>query len=635
MLEGLRKAQQNWLGKIIITILFSILILSFAMVFVQSYLVRTPENTVITAGKTTVSADAVSSAFQDVMAQQSRAANRQISPKEARAMQLDQQALAQLVSMAVLDENTRKLGLAVSDEMVRNYILALPRFQSALGFDRPAFDSYLRDRNMSEGAFIDEQRAAMMREQLGSALALGLTVPQPMQELAFRLANEKRDASYFVLTEANVGDIPAPTKDQLEATYQDNKGQFRAPEYRSFEAISVLPENIAKPADVSDEDARKAYETLKATRYPEVERRTIQQISFANAKEAEDALARLKAGKVTYDALATEHKVAPESLTIGTLTRQEVLDAAVAEAAFSLPQGQYSDVVTSRFGPLILRVTKVGPSSFNDFKDEIKGLIANERAARLASDLRDDIEDMTANARPFAEIAKEKNLQLVEVKAVDQAGLDLNGKAVEGVPDKQRLLQAVFNAEIGSDNASLQTPDGGYVWYHVTNITPSRDRSLEEIQPQIAEIWKGNEINTRLAKQAADHVAQIKTADDLKKVAAAAKANVKTLQKQGRTGTPPADFGTDGFQRLFATPVGTPASVANGQNRVVFLVNAADVPAFNDQSNEVKLLTTRLGQDLGLDLITSYIGNEQKHLGVTVDQNVARRVFNPGSGGEN
>lgn len=631
MLEGMRKAQKTWLGKIILSILFGFLIVSFGIWGINDVFRGRQSNTVITAGKTEVPFEALQSAHFILQRQVEQSQGAPLTPREAQAMRLDQQALSQLVSQAVLDENARKLGLSVSDDTVRQHIFSLPAFQGALGFDRNILDSYLRNLSMTEEGFVADQKAALTRQQLGEGLSSGIPAPLPMQEFSFRLVNEKRDVSYYVLSEASAGDLPTPTAEQLEAAYQENKGQFRAPEYRSFEALVVRPDALVKPDSISDDDVRAAYENLKATRYSSDERREIQQIVFGNEQEAKDALDRLNANNVTFEALAAERKLDSASLSIGFLTKKEILDSKVADAAFSLAKDQVSGIVESRFGPTLLRVTRIGTLTFDDLKDEIKASLVKERAVRTAGILRDEIEDMTANARPFSEIAKEKNLNLIQVGAIDKTGRDMDGKPVSGLPNEETLVRAVFASDIGVDNASLSSGDGGYIWYHVTNITPSRDRTLDEIRPQITDLWKNSVTDDRLSKLATEQAERIKSPEDIQKIAAEAKTEAKSAQQLARNGNPLSEFGAEGYARIFSTPVGKPASVANGNNRIVFLVTSAAVPAFNKDDAATKALSAQLAQSIGGDLIYEYIGYSQKELGVTIDQNVARRLFSSGA----
>ncbi len=627
MLEGLRKAQQNWLGKIIITFLFGILIIAFSMVFIPRDMLSSQSTTVITAGKTTVSVDALKTDYQRFLKQVEMQSQRPVTAAEAKAMQLDRSVLSSSVSRAVLDENARKLGLSISDDAIRESIFAIPAFKTALGFDRNALTSYLNSMQMSEPAFFALQRSDIVRTQLLTPMTTGVTAPKAMQEFATRLVNERRDVTYYTVTDAAAGTIPEPTEAQIEATYQDFKAQFRAPEYRAFEALAVLPDALGKPDSISDDEARKNFEGFKQSGTFGPERRTYQQILFSSDQQAKDALARLKANKATFDALALEQKIAPEALTFGPSSKADILDPKIAETVFTLAKNQTSELIASPFGPVLLRVSEIQTIPFEDVKAQIKARLARERVQPQINTLRDSIEDMTANARPFSEIANELKIPFIEVKAIDKSGLDMNGQKVPGLPEAEQLIRATFASDIGVPNAALNMRDGGGIWYVITNVTPSRDRTLSEVRTQVVDIWKRIETTNRLAKIATDQLAQIKTPADLATVAAQSKAQVATARQLTRAGTPPAGIPAAALERVFSTPVGTPSSLNGGTSQVIFIVTAATLPANGSTAPETAKLTDQMAQGVSQDIVLEYITRSQKDLGVVVDQNMARNAF--------
>ena len=98
--------------------------------------------------------------------------------------------------------------------------------------------------------------------------------------------------------------------------------------------------------------------------------------------------------------------------------------------------------------------------------------------------IHDEIEDLRAGAKPLADIAKEKGLTLVQIPAVDAGGLDKAGNPVD-LPEKDAVVKAAFASDIGVDNEALRTGTG-YVWYDVTGIEPSREKTLDEVRDQVA-----------------------------------------------------------------------------------------------------------------------------------------------------
>ena len=320
---------------------------------------------------------------------------------------MDQQVLARLVNEAVLNERAKELGLSVSDQLVVRTIADQPGFRGPDGqFNRAQFEAVLRDNGLTEAGFVREQRNSLARLHLAEAIGGAISTPLAAQEAQHRFQNERRAVTYLILQPAAAGEIPAPTQEQLQAFYEERKASFRTPEYRALNVLSIDPAAVAKPGSVSDADARQRYEQNKA-RFGTPERRRLQQIVFPNQAEAEAEFNRIKEG-TAFEAIATERGVSPQDLELGTLTKAEMLDPAVADAAFSLQEGAVSGPVQGRFGTVLVRAAKIEPEAVKPFEEvaaEVKAQVALERARTELDRLHDQIEDMRASARPLAEIA--------------------------------------------------------------------------------------------------------------------------------------------------------------------------------------------------------------------------------------
>ena len=181
---------------------------------------------------------------------------------------------------------------------------------------------------------------------------------------------------YFLLPASVAGDIPAASEDALKAFFNDRKSSYRAPEYRGMTILTLEPDTIANPAEVSDADAEAAYQKLagKDPQFGAPEKRDLQQILFPNEGDAAAAEAKLKAG-ASFDDLVKDRGLKAEDTDIGETTKDAMLDQAEANAVFALPQGGVSGVLKSQFGPVIVRVKGIIPSTvkpYAEVADEVK-----------------------------------------------------------------------------------------------------------------------------------------------------------------------------------------------------------------------------------------------------------------------
>lgn len=630
MLRGLRKAGQTLVGKIIATIFFGALIVSFAIWGIGDIFRATPPTTVAKVGSTDISVFQMQNAYNTELQRLGRQFRTVISPQQAKAFGLDQQVLSSLITEAVMAEQAKKLGLSVSDQLIASTILEDPAFKGADGqFNRAMFDQVLRNASLTEAGFVGEQRKAMTRIHLAEAIAGDITIPQAAREAMHRYSSERRAASYVVLTPATAGEIPAPTNEQLQSFFNERKSAFQAPEYRAVAVLALDASAVAKPDSVSEADARQRYEQEKA-KFGTPERRTIQQISFPSQEEAGAASKKIKEG-ATFDAIAAERNVPAQDLELGTFTKAEMLDQAVAAAAFALEQGAVSEPIAGRFGPVIVRVTQVQPEAVRPFEEvaaEIRKEIAESRAKSELESTHDAIEDMRAGARPLADIAKEKGLTLVQIPAVDASGMDKAGKPVE-VASRDAVVKAAFASDIGVDNEALRT-NGGYVWFDVTGIEPTREKTLDEVRDQVVALWRSDEIAQRLSEKARQLTERIEKGETIEAIAQELNLPAKTATDLARS-TAKDDLTAEAVNRLFAVPTGKAGSTSNGADaRAVFKVTAATVPAFAATSPEAQRIDTQLRNSMGNDLLDEYIAQIRQELGVTINQQALRQA----TGGE-
>lgn len=630
MLRNMRKAGQTLVGKIIATVFFGALIVSFAIWGIGDIFRATPASAVAEVGSTTITVDQVRNAYTNELQRLGRQFRTVISPDQARAFGLDQQVVSNLVTEAVMAEQAKQMGLSVSDQLVAASIMNNPAFKGADGqFNRAQFDQALRNVGLSEAGFVQEQRSAMARLHLAEAIAGDINVPVAAREALHRFGTERRAASYILLTAAMAGDIPAPTADQLQTFFNERKSAFRAPEYRALSVMALDAAALAKPETVSETDARQAYEQQKS-KYGTPERRTIQQITFPSQAEAEAAAAKIKEG-TTFEALAGERNVSPQDLELGTFTKAEMLDQTVADAVFALEQNAVSAPIAGRFGPVLVRVTQIQAESVRPFEEVVAELrleVAQQRAQGQIEKIHDEIEDLRAGAKPLADIAKEKGLTLVQVPAVEAGGLDKAGNPVN-LPEKDAVVKAAFASDIGVDNEPLRTATG-YVWYDVTGIEPSRDKNLDEVREQVAAQWREDQVAQRLSAKANDLTGRLEKGEAIEAVAQEAGAPVKNATDLARNAAKD-ELAAEAVNRIFAVPVGKAGHAANGTDaRAVFKVTAATVPPLVTTTQAAQNAQNQLQTGFGDDLISQYIAQVRQDLGVMINQQALRRA----TGGE-
>jgi peptidyl-prolyl cis-trans isomerase D len=625
MLESMRNATQGLVGRVIMTIVLGLIIVSFVVWGIGDVFRGFTSDKVASVGSSTITAEAFRNAYQNALQQYQRQLKTPLTNAQAHAMGVDSQTLSRLIADAALDERAHSLGLAISDETISTAVLNDPRLKDPSGkFNRQLFEQALRESGLSERGFVAQQRQTYLRQQIGYSLAAGIAAPKALVEALARVESQTRGIDYFVLPPAAAGEIAAPSDEALKSFFEARKATYRAPEYRDINVLTITPPGLAKPTDVSEADAMAYYERVKDKRFGSPEKRNIQQIVFASEADADAAQARIKVG-ASFDDIAKEKNLADKDIDLGDVARGDVFDKAIADAAFALPAGGVSDVVKGQFGPVIVRVTAVTPGilkPYPEVADVVKQEIAVDRAARDVQALHDKIEDARVAGKSIDEAARTIGMSARSIAGIDASGLDKTGAPVPDLTEKDQVLRAAFASDVGVDDSAIATRDRGFVWFEVSKIEPARDRTLDEVKYRVIAEWRADQIAAALSAKAADLVKQINAGADLTTLAAAAGAEAKHGLDVHRTGG--ADLPESVVTIVFNTPVAGANSAATPDGRLVFKIVADATPPFDAADPKSKPMQDKASSGVADDFVAEYINGLQRELGVTIHDDVLR-----------
>ena len=176
-----------------------------------------------------------------------------------------------------------------------------------------------------------------------------------------------------------------------------------------------------------------------------------------------------------FAAVAKEQGLSEADIDLGTVTRSQLADPAVADAAFKLELNKVSDPVTGKLGTVVLlRVTEIDPGktpTFDEAKPDLEKKLLKERASGAIFDLHDKIEDQLAAGAKLSEVADKLKLNYQVIDQVDRTGRKPDGSTVT-LPAQTQVLNAVFASDVGVDNDPIDAKDEGVIWYEVLGHRP-------------------------------------------------------------------------------------------------------------------------------------------------------------------
>jgi len=231
------------------------------------------------------------------------------------------------------------------------------------------------------------------------------------------------------------------------------------------------------------------------------------------------------------------------------------------------------------------------------------------------------MEDERGMGLTVTDAAQKAGLAATTIDAVDRSGRAPDGGPVGGLPQGVDVLSAAFSNDVGVDADPLTLPGGGYVWFDVQGITPSRDRTLDEAREQIVARWREDQISQRLEAKAKEMIEQVKKGEKLADLAKAAGVAAVTSPPFKRNAPVPgvATSVAEGAFRLNKSEFDQGRGAQAG-DRVVYTVVDIIEPKFDAASSDTKTLKDNMQRSMSDEQIAQYVTKLEAEIGTTVNQ---------------
>ena len=284
------------------------------------------------------------------MAQQ----NQQIPPalRQTLAKQMRQQALDRLIVVQLLDKKVKEANIVVTDEELNQHIQRIA----------------------------SSQKTPISIEQLQTIIEnQGFTFEQWKNEVRKQLAQLK-------LFQSQYPETPNITEEDAKKYYDENPKEFATQEKVRASHILIKP----KTADADTQPTPEEKATAKA--------------------KAEDLLKQIKEG-ADFAELAKANSDCPSSARGGDLNffGKGQMVAPFEKAAFEMEVGQVSDIVETRFGYHIIKVTDRTPASTTSFEQAKAGIMQKLMQRKQAAMINKYIDSLKAEANIVYPPGKEPN----------------------------------------------------------------------------------------------------------------------------------------------------------------------------------------------------------------------------------
>jgi len=503
LLESMKKG----IGKYVMIVLASLLILSFAVWGIgdMAGVISNP-NEVATVGDTKITQREFQEQFRSEMERiRGRVGN--IDVDQARKLGVADATVNGLVARRLLELQAAELGLLVSDEQLRRQIRRNPTFRNALGeFDPSIFRTTLANNGLSEGAYVASLRQGKQQDYVGGVITAGAKVPEILADTVYKYRNEKRSAEIVKIKRGRAGGLKQPSDTELQAFMDENSTLFMAPEYRKFSLLFLDPVATAKELSPSAERIQEEYQDrLSSLSIPE--RRRLEQILVKDEEAAKRAHALLREGK-TFGAVAKEISgKSGDDIKLGLVVESDLLPD-LAKVAFALQKDGFGNPIKSPLGWHIFRVTEIQERREPSL-DEVRKIISDDISRDLALDelvkRADQVEDALAGGADIDDAAKEAGVRVRKVQFINAEKKLQTDETLDGLPADPSFVEIAFTTEKGQTSDLIETSGGGYFMLRVDEIKEAAKRPLSEVREQVETAWEISQLNA-VAKKTAEEI---------------------------------------------------------------------------------------------------------------------------------
>ena len=472
-------------------ILVALLVVSFGIWGIADFLTSTTVNNIATVGETEIKSVAYQREFNNRIERAERRRGRPYTIADLEDSTIPKRALDKLTGDAALVETARVMGLGISDSQLAKILQKDDTFKGPTGtFDKVALTQTLKRAGTTERRFFEQRRKQAEIELIDDAITGPMNYLKIFYDAAAVFRTQERKLRFVVIPPDAIGEPGEPTEEELVEYHEENAEEFNIPEYRKIEYFTLNVEDYVETDQVTDEEAMEEYEANKSDEVIP-EEREISILTFLENEPASNAKTKKDEG-ASFTEILVENNVPNRDALAGYLTKDEIQDPKIANAAFKLELNEVSKIINGEFGKVMITVSDIIPEvqiPFEDVKEKYKNIIAMQRAEDDIEELFDQIEEARAGADTLSELADIIGSNIETSVLVSKRGINEDGESIE-LPMQKDLLNGAFESEIDTLPEPIASEDTHYVWFQVIEKVDEVEREYDEVKEMVREEWQ-------------------------------------------------------------------------------------------------------------------------------------------------
>ena len=536
MLQHIRDRAQG----IVIWTIVGLIIITFALFGLSSYLSDSTRVSVATVNGAEISPNDFQRAYQNYQQRLQKILGDKYRPELFEQDKVRQEVLESLIQQELLNQELVRAGYHAAPQQIVNQIARMEVFQDEGKFSAERYKQILNSQRINSAAFEQQISRDLTEQQLTAGMLLSAFITDDELDRFARLQNQQRELSYIRLPKSHYLKNITLTEKEIEAYYEEHKNIFTTPEKLSVDYVELNLDEMSREIEISDKAIADYYEQQRETftRKPEQRKASHILIQVENADAEPGALDKLKmiqeklAGGEAFAKLAEEFSddvgSARQGGDLGYFGRG-VMDKAFEDAAFKLKKGEISKPVRSRFGYHLIKLDDIRAAEvakLEDVKETIRHDLQIQQAEQAFYENVDKLNNLSYEIPDsLAPVAETLGLELKTSPLFTRQG-------GEGLFANPKVTSVAFSEEVlneGRNSQLIELSDTHVLVLRMAEHIPVKQQPLSDVAGQVKMRLMNEKVAEKIKADSVVIQKQLRAGKQAEKLAQSMKAEWKPV----------------------------------------------------------------------------------------------------------